>query len=116
MLYALPFVANKLLPETLSRQLMALTSRRLDLEPKFPAYYSNCVVNQKYVDMLKRLGYSEIVLVPIYGHGHFREIPLIRPLEQLFSDLAARWDLTIYASYCFAFAKNAGSSAPAFGF
>ena len=101
-LYALPFVANIVMPEVLSRYLLRLVPRRLDLGPKFPAYYSNCVVNQNYIKMLREVGFSEIVLVPIYGHSYLQNIPLIGPLENLFSDLASRWNFTLYASYCFA--------------
>ena len=95
------------MPEVLSRYLLRLVPRRLDLGPKFPAYYSNCVVNQNYIKMLREVGFSEIVLVPIYGHSYLQRIPLVGPLENLFSDLAARWNFTLYASYCFAFAKSA---------
>jgi SAM-dependent methyltransferase len=102
-LYSPPFVANKLLPETLAAQLLRMINplRRDDGIPKFPAYYDRCVINRRSYDALKAIGFSEVHQFPFYGHNYFVKIPGLRELDDALTKFARCKNMRSLASYAF---------------
>lgn len=100
-LYAVPFVLNRILPETLSRTMLHLFHpNRRTLKPKFPAYYSWCYGNrEKMAAMLRRVGYGRVEIINYYGHNYFKSIPFVRDLDRAFSSLAERRDWSTFGSF-----------------
>ena len=107
-LYSPPFVINKLLPDALSRPMVnALFRNRNDNQiPKFPAHYSFCVISERTEEMLARVGFREVALVPIYGHRYFRAIPLLRHLDRALSNAALSRGWRRLASFCYALGRK----------
>ncbi|MGJ0506359.1 MAG: class I SAM-dependent methyltransferase [Methylocystis sp.] len=91
-LYAPPYVLNRLIPETLSRWLVetVFPDRKEEGDnPKFPAYYDCCFSSEeKIVPLLKRAGFSDIVVLPFWGYGYFQKFPLVRRIDAAFTKLA----------------------------
>ncbi len=90
-LYALPFLANRLLPE-------GLTSRLLDLfnprdryrQDKFPAHYSwSRGPSRRSIRRLRRLGYEVVEYRGYFGHPYY-DRPALKPLRAL-EDAKAAW-------------------------
>ncbi len=103
-LYAPPFVLNKLLPEDLSRRvLQAFFPRRTDDGiPKFPAHYSMCFgSSKKLVRLYKSIGYDEVDIRVFYGHDYFRRIPVVRELDDLLTRTACRLQIPQLAAYAY---------------
>ena len=101
-LYALPFVINKYFPEKLSYQMLKILSPRRAISPKFPAYYSACYASpEKMMKMLRSVGYSEVEVIPFYGHFYYEKIPLVKQIHEKFSAIAAHNEWTALASYAY---------------
>ncbi|NLG44447.1 MAG: methyltransferase domain-containing protein [Phycisphaerae bacterium] len=107
-LYSPPFVANRLLPEAISRKVLeaAFPGRNDNEFPKFPAHYSCCTISPRTEAMLFDTGFREVELVPVYGHDYFRKLPGLRELDSALSDLAYRRGWRRLASYCYAFGRK----------
>jgi SAM-dependent methyltransferase len=106
-LYALPFVANLLLPERLGQKALAAVSRRRDISPKFPAYYSRCRGDSPAMRrMFERIGYSKVEIRNFYGHFYYEQIPGLRDLEAWFSRLASRNKWSWCSSYAYVIASK----------
>lgn len=89
-LYALPFVANRCLPERLTRYLLNIMSPRDRYQhAKFPAYYRWCRgPTSRQLGALTGLGYEVVSYIGFFGHKiYWRRIPLIARL----SDGLSRW-------------------------
>ena len=102
-LYALPYVVNLMIPEAVSSKIVELLyPHRTPTEaPKFPAYYDWCYSSErKMLPMLKEAGFSEVEIVPFYGHEYFARLPIIREMDEMLTRLAIKRDwraLTAYA-------------------
>lgn len=107
-LYSPPFVANRLLPEAVSKKVLEIAfPRRNDDEfPKFPARYSCCTISRRTEALLFDIGFREVELVPIYGHHYFRKMPGLRELDSALSAFAYRHGWRRLASYCYAFGRK----------
>lgn len=107
-LYALPFVINKLTPETLSRKLLlALFPRRREASPKFPAHYSWCYGSpKKMTRLLKSVGFSDVSVRDFYGHEYYDPIPGLKQLGDAFAALAAKNDWGNLATYAYIIARK----------
>lgn len=107
-LYALPFVANYLLPERLSQTILyAAFPHRRSESPKFPAVYSWCHGHTgRLAERIKALGYSDVEITPFYGHGYYRRLPGIKQAEVSFRRLAMRADWSFWASYMYVIAHK----------
>ncbi len=103
-LFSPPFVINRLLPERLTRRVLRLffERRNADDHPKFPALYRWCRASQRFMtDRLDRIGFSTIDVLPLYGHGYFERIPLLRSVDHSVSAVARRRDVRALASYAY---------------
>lgn len=101
-LYASPFAINRLLPETLSRNLVRIfqPQRFVNTVNKFPAYYSFCRGgSQRYCAALSRTGFSKVEVHNYYGHYYYEKIPVLNHLENGLSRFCAKMDWSAYCSY-----------------
>lgn len=103
-LYALPYVANLVIPEWLSQKIVKLLypHRTADEDPKFPAYYDWCYASEKKVaPMLRDAGFSETLVLPFFGHDYFESIPLVREADEAITRMAIRRDWRTVAPYAY---------------
>jgi SAM-dependent methyltransferase len=102
-LYAWPFVINHVIPESLSSRILQVMfpNRRADgNDPKFPARYEWCFGSeQRLRRMLEPMGFSEIVVVPFWGHGYLKSVPVAREIDAAFNKLAAKMDWRLVTTY-----------------
>ncbi len=102
-LYALPFVANRLLPERLASRLLDLFNPRdRDLQDKFPARYSwSRGPSRRMVARLSRLGYEVEEYHGYFGHPYYNRPPLrlLRRLEQAKTAWLCRHPVPALTSY-----------------
>lgn len=108
-LYALPYVANLIVPEWISARIVkALYPHRTDhADPKFPAHYSWCFSSErKMAPMLRDAGFSESLIVPFYGHAYFEKLPLAREIDEALTRLAIRFDWRVLTPYAYILARK----------
>ncbi|MEJ8573724.1 class I SAM-dependent methyltransferase [Microbaculum marinum] len=108
-LYALPYVANIVIPEAVSQRIvkMLYKHRTDDEDPKFPAHYSWTYGSErKLVPMLRSVGFSEAVVVPFYYHDYFERIPVLRQIDNLANRVAAARDWRFLTSYAYIAARK----------
>jgi SAM-dependent methyltransferase len=108
-LYALPYVANLMIPEWLSRKIVKLLyPHRTDHEdPKFPAYYDWCYSSEKKMaPMLREAGFRETLILPFYGHDYFENIPVAREIDEALTRLAIRFDWRALTPYAYIIARK----------
>lgn len=108
-LYTLPFLVNRLMPETLSQAVVRmLYPHRTDhADPKFPAFYDMCFASEKKLrPMFERIGFKEFYVVPFHGHDYFKSLPGLRELDRFFNNMAAAGNWTTWASYAFIMARK----------
>lgn len=108
-LYAPPFVVNLAFPEALTARVLRFffPTRHDGDYPKFPARYQLCVSSpQKLEPILKSCGFSEVLIAPMWGHGYFRHIPLLRELDAGLQRLAEARDWRWLSTYAFTLAQR----------
>jgi hypothetical protein len=107
-LFAPPFVVNYLLPEGLSQVVLrhAFPHRRPDAVPKFPAHYNWCFSTKRVRARIADIGFSEVVVVPFYGHGYFEGVPLLRTLDRWVSERARLHDFRYLTSYAYTIVRK----------
>jgi SAM-dependent methyltransferase len=102
-LYALPFVANRLLPDSVTERLLSVVQpERGEGGSKFPALYRWCRgPTRRQIARFEHLGFQVVEYVGYFGHGYYDRIPLLQTLEDRVESLLVRrpvpW-LTSYAS------------------
>lgn len=108
-LYALPFLVNKLIPESVSTKIVdALYGFRKGEDMlKFPAYYDHCYGDAKRVEpMLQKIGFRDTAVMPFYGHDYFKKLPVLREIDNAIHDLARRNNLASLSSYAYAVVRK----------
>jgi SAM-dependent methyltransferase len=108
-LYALPFLVNKLIPESVSSKIVdALYGfRKGNGQLKFPAYYDHCYGDAKRVEpMLQKIGFSDMAVMPFYGHDYFKNLPVLREIDNAIHGLARRNNLASLSSYAYAVVRK----------
>lgn len=107
-LYSLPFVINRLMPEAASQRLLRLVfpDRTDEGVPKFPAYYSGCVISDRVRATLREIGFRDVWQVPFYGHRYYRKIPGLRGAHAAFTRYAKRANRTRLASFAFTLVRK----------
>lgn len=108
-LYALPYVANLMIPEWLSGKIVkALYPHRTDDgDPKFPAHYSWCFSSsRRMTPMLQAAGFSETLIIPFYGHEYFESLPVVREIDEAVTRLAIRFDWRALTPYAYIVARK----------
>lgn len=108
-LYSFPFVVNWLIPDDVAAKIVkALYRNRTDdADPVFPARYSWTFASEKKMKpMLDAIGYSEVQVLPFYGHGYFEPFPVVRDIHNAFTEVARRADWRLLASYAYIAARK----------
>lgn len=102
-LFALPFVINQIIPDRLSSIILRLffPVRTDDGIPKFPANYSWCFAADFQEKRIRNIGFSDVRIIPFYGHGYFRKIPILHQIDTAISRLAQKQDFSLLASYAY---------------
>ena len=101
-LYALPFFANRLLPENVGRLALKLffPGRIYGNEGKFPAYYRWCCgPTSAQISRLERIGFRVIRYTGYFGHPYYKRVPGLRTLERAKSEWLLRHPIPVLASY-----------------
>ncbi|MCW8803386.1 MAG: hypothetical protein OQK57_03225, partial [Ignavibacteriaceae bacterium] len=100
-LFSLPFIVNRILPDSLSNILLKkVASRDSYQHGKFKAYYSWCRGPSK--NMIKRLegiGFEIVEYVGYFGHNYYNKIALLRFLENIKSRLLLNKPVPNLTSY-----------------
>jgi SAM-dependent methyltransferase len=77
-LYAFPYLANRLLPESLGVGMLSIVQSGREPEgtlPKFPAFYSWCRgPTQSQIHRLENLGYRIEQYIGFFGHRYYEKI------------------------------------------
>jgi len=107
-LYAVPFVVNRLIPENLSRSILfKLDPKRVSEVPKFPAVYSWCRGStDKLEERIKSLGYSDVKVIPFYGHSYYKKLPVLRQGEKIMSNFYGKNDVSVFAAFMYTIARK----------
>ena len=100
-LYALPFLANRLLPDSISDFLLGkIAPRDSHQHAKFKAYYDWCRgPSGKMISNYKELGYEIIEYVGYFGHNYYNKIPLVRALEKTKTKILLKLKLPFLTAY-----------------
>jgi SAM-dependent methyltransferase len=102
-LYSWPFLVNKLLPpETAKKIVHRFFPNRADDgdNPVFPAHYDWCYGSEaKLRRMLDPIGYSEVAVLPFWGHRYLDRVPVARELDHLANRTCAALDIRTFTTY-----------------
>lgn len=100
-LYALPFTANRLLPESLSSMLLnTFAPRDSHKTGKFRAYYSwSRGPSPAVLSRFEAVGYEIIEYRGYFGHAYYARVPLLRRLERLKSRALLAMPIPVLCSY-----------------
>jgi len=107
-LYALPFAANRILPEALGGVLLKLFAPRDEHKTgKFRAYYSwSRGPSRGVLSRFEGLGYDVIEYRGYFGHTYYARVPLLRQLERLKSRVLLAMPIPMLCSYGMMIAKK----------
>jgi len=110
-LFTLPFVLNKLIPESLSYVLLDyFAPRDKEMNSKFKAYYNWCFGPiEANIRHLEQFGYIIIEYDGIFGHGYYGKVKFLDKLENLKTQFLLQHPipyLTSYAYLCLAKQEN----------
>lgn len=107
-LYAFPFAVNWLLPDKLAKAVVKTIykNRTDDEDPVFPARYSWSFTDARLTKMLSAIGYRDVFVLPMYGHGYYKPLPIIHNIQRRFAALARRHDWRAFTSFAFIAARK----------
>jgi SAM-dependent methyltransferase len=109
-LYSWPFLLNHLIPERASRAIVhALFPNRADDggDPKFPALYDHCVASERKIRrMMDPIGFSDVHIMPFWGHGYLDRIPVAREIDAALNRLAAAANTRLVTTYAFVLVRK----------
>ena len=102
-LFSVPFVANRLLPEHLSAAVLkaVFPNRNDDEIPKFPAVYSGCRISSSVRAAIMAQGFRSVRQIPFWGHSYYRKFPILRNIYAGSSRAIERAGLTTFATFAF---------------
>jgi SAM-dependent methyltransferase len=100
-LYSLPFVANRILPESMSAVLLNLFGRRdLHKHGKFRTYYSWCRgPSSTMISRFEALGYEVAEYAGYFGHNYYIGVPVLHRLECLKARMLLAKPIATLCSY-----------------
>jgi 2-polyprenyl-3-methyl-5-hydroxy-6-metoxy-1,4-benzoquinol methylase len=100
-LYALPFAANRLLPEALGGMLLNIFAPRdAHKAGKFRAYYSwSRGPSRTVLSRFEGLGYEVIEYRGYFGHTYYSRVPLLHHLERLKARALVAMPIPLLCSY-----------------
>jgi 2-polyprenyl-3-methyl-5-hydroxy-6-metoxy-1,4-benzoquinol methylase len=114
-LYAPPFLLNRLLPETVTRQLLERAQSGREQEgtsAKFRAYYRWCRgPTLRQIGRFRRLGYEVERYVGFFGHsGYFERVRTLRRLDEAVAAFLVRHPHPLLTSYAHVVLAKPGPS------
>jgi SAM-dependent methyltransferase len=102
-LFAMPFLINWLLPETLSRSVLRLVWPGRLSDPKtnkFPAYYRWCTgPTRRTLQRYESVGFGIEEWNGSFGHDYYRRVPMLNAAEEAKSRLLLRHPVPWLTSY-----------------
>lgn len=100
-LYCVPFVVNRIIPETLgSRILDVVLPRDRSREEKFPARYSwTRGPTDRQLDRLQTVGFEVLEYTAGFGHDYYRRIPMVRSVAERWFRTAERHEWYTFSSF-----------------
>ena len=114
-LYSFPFVANYLLPEVIGNFIFYLlykNKNKVKLEGdrtkvnKFKAHYSYCYSTNQNINKIKKLGFSDVKIIGLYGHHYYKKIPIIQKIHEKITKLLIKKKYRIFSSYAYSLVKK----------
>jgi SAM-dependent methyltransferase len=107
-LYALPFLANRLLPERASSLVLGLFDpRNRSKRGKFRAYYSwSRGPSRRMTARIESLGYQVVEYRGYFGHGYYWRWPVLHNLELKKARLLARNPIPALCSFAMLLARK----------
>jgi SAM-dependent methyltransferase len=109
-LFTFPFLVNRLMPDGLSSAILSSLFYSSEIRklsqghPKFPAYYSGCVISGRVKNRIKALGFRRVHQLAFYGHGYYEKMPVLRDVHKVMSEVCAKADINILSAYSYTFA------------
>ena len=103
-LYAPAFVVNWLAPEALTGPILRFffPGRRHAGTRKFPARYDLCFAVQTKVEpILRRLGFRQVLVAPLWGDLYFEQLPGVRGANDALNAFAELRDWRWLSSYAY---------------
>ncbi|MES2393213.1 MAG: methyltransferase domain-containing protein [Acidobacteriota bacterium] len=100
-LYAVPFIINRLLPDTLTGPLLEIFGPRGEGQGKFPAYYSwSRGPSPAMIRRFQQIGFEVLNYTGYFGHGYYRlRLGLLEPLEVAKAAFLVRHPAPLLCSY-----------------
>lgn len=93
-LYTVPFVANRLIPETTARSLLRAIQPGRIADPKldkFPAYYRWCTgPSRRFSKRFEGLGFEVERRLAAFGHNYYVRVPPLNAMERTKTRLLLR--------------------------
>lgn len=112
-LYALPFFANWILPDSLARTVLRIVAPRNAYRyGKFPAYYRWCRGPTKgQIRRLRELGYEIVEYRAFFGHReYYRRLDFLRILHEIKTDFLVRHPNPYLTSFAYVTLKKSVSA------
>ncbi len=103
-LYAIPFLMNRIIPESLSDRLLSVFAPRDRFQrAKFPAYYQWCRgPTERQFQRLAGVGLVVVQYIGFFGHaGYYRRLPGIRQIHELTTRMLMKFPNPHLTSYAF---------------
>ena len=103
-LYAIPFLMNRMIPESLSDRLLSVFAPRDRFQrAKFPAYYQWCRgPTRRQFQRLASVGLAVVEYIGFFGHGgYYRRLPGIRQIHELATRMLMKFPNPCLTSYAF---------------
>ena len=100
-LFALPFIVNKLIPERSAGALLSFFAKRdPEMRGKFPADYSWCrAPSRRHVRKLEQLGFEVEAARGYFGHLYYKRLPPVLSVERRKAAWLARRPVPALAAY-----------------
>ncbi len=110
-LFALPFVANRLIPEIITTKLLRILQSgrsKSGRKGKFPAYYHWCRGPiQSQIKKFENLGYVVDKYIGFYGHGeYYRKVPFIKNMHDVLCKNLIKYPIPVLTSFAYVVLKN----------
>jgi 2-polyprenyl-3-methyl-5-hydroxy-6-metoxy-1,4-benzoquinol methylase len=103
-LYSLPFLVNRLVPETIANHILnTIAPRDRFRHEKFPAYYSWCRgPTRKQIKRFNNLNYEIVEYRGFFGHeGYYNKLPLLKYMSALIADYLVQHPTPQLTSYAY---------------
>jgi SAM-dependent methyltransferase len=114
-LYSFPFVVNYLLPEAIGNFIFYLlykTKNKVKLDDgkmqvdKFKAHYNYCFSTDRNMNKIKKIGFSDVKIIGLYGHHYYTKMPIIQKMHEKITTFLIKKKYNIFSSYAYSLVKK----------